>query len=66
MIKEAEGGDFELEYAGILVFVPRPLLRLSRSKRLISFLFLPSAVFVAGEFTVYKKGRIDPHYSLIR
>jgi hypothetical protein len=30
----------------------KPLIRLS---------FLPSADFVAGEFTVYKKSRIDPH-----
>jgi hypothetical protein len=30
-------------------------------KPLISLSFLPSADFVAGEFTVYKKSRIDPH-----
>jgi hypothetical protein len=34
-------------------------------KLLMSLSFLPSADFVAGEFTVYKKSRIDPHDLLI-
>jgi hypothetical protein len=61
MIKEAKRGYFGLEFAGILIFVPRRFFCYLDLKPLISLSFLPSADFVAGEFTVYKKSRIDPH-----
>jgi hypothetical protein len=65
MIKGSERGYFGLEFAGILIFVPGSFFCYFDLKPLISLSFLPSADFVAGEFTVYKKSRIDPHDLLI-
>jgi hypothetical protein len=66
MIREAEKGYFGLKYAAILVFALRPVSCCFDTKLLITFSFLPSTGLAAGEFTVYKKGRIGPHYPLIK
>ena len=66
MITEAEKGYFGLENGGISVFAPWQLLFYLDPKLLITFSFLPSAGVAAGEFTVYKKEPVDPHYPPIQ